>query len=145
MGLIGDWEFRWTRADLSTATLALRVPPQRRRSAHRKRRFVNDSLDYSVREVVTVGGGRDELLFDLRLEEDHDLLLEFLVAGADGREITMDDGLGNTRVVFLIDPSEDVVGLLNDPDDIRRLFGEYSLNDVRVRAKVAGEDFSFWL
>lgn len=68
----------------ATTRHLLRVPLQHLRPGRRKKRYVGESDDYSVREVTTVGAGVDEMLGEVRYEDDDVLLLNMLEAGADG-------------------------------------------------------------
>jgi hypothetical protein len=67
--------------------LPLRAPLRETQAGLRKRRFIHDSLDFSGRDVVTLGTGVQELLGEIRYADDPYALLTMLTAGADGNTL----------------------------------------------------------
>jgi hypothetical protein len=79
--LIGNAGFSW---DAGASTLRLRTRLREFRARHVRTRRVRESLDYSVREVTSIGAGVHEVRALLRFEDDPGGLMDMLRAGTDG-------------------------------------------------------------
>ena len=91
----------------------LRVPLQQRTPAARKRRFVRTSLDYTRRDVTVVGTGVPEVHGVIRYDENPELLLALLDAGADGYPIFWHNGIREIPCMQ-IEPSGDFLQLMRE-------------------------------
>ena len=131
--LFGETKFTWnTGADEHL----LRVPLQQIRAAGRSRSFVSESLDYTVRQVITIGQVH-EIVALIRYDDDPTALVEFLFAGISGEVITYDDGT-NQIDCYLIEPTGEEFDL--DLEDDANIFRENSV-EVRLR-KTDGSAFT---
>jgi hypothetical protein len=149
VSLRGNSGFQVTAPSGATVTHVLATPFRASLvPAHRKVRFVSDTLDLSDREVISIGDGRAEIEGTIRLERRSQSLIDVLSLAADGRTITYfpDFGVGTGYPFRLINP-EDVIDLLGDRARYR--LSEYEIR-VRFRdASASGQSlealFSPWL
>lgn len=111
--LFGRAAILWTEA-LGERTYLLRVPLQKVQHGFRQRVYAADSLDYSSREVISVGAGVYELVGRIRYDEDPQTLLDLLKAGGQGLALTYvpDTGEEEEYVCDLIEPMPDPAALL---------------------------------
>jgi hypothetical protein len=93
----------------------LRVPLQQRTPAGRKRRFVRTSLDYTHRDVTVIGTGSGvpEVHAVIRYDENPELLLALLEAGADGYPVYWHNGIREIPCMQL-EPSGDLLQLMRE-------------------------------
>lgn len=120
-----------------TYTYALRVPLQTIRPSKRTRRYVAESIDYTTRQVISIGDGVSEFTGVIRLDEDPGTLLRVLTLAADGAEITYyDSRAAVTHRCMLIAPEGDLIELARDPAFAPQ-FIEYSI-EVRLRKNETG-------
>lgn len=132
--LFGTAKFTWT--DGVGQEYLLRVPLQQIQAAGRSRSYVAESLDYSVRQTVTIGQVH-EIIAVIRYEDEPTTLVDFLFAGMSGKEIIYDDGT-NQFTCFLIEPEPEEFSL--DLEQDANIFGENSI-EVRLR-KTDGTAFT---
>lgn len=91
MGTVrGNAMLSWTDSDDITTerVLLLREPFREIRPAHAQSVFPADSLDFTQRQVFTVGEGVDELIVNVRYQDDPQGLLDLIKAGSKKRTIT---------------------------------------------------------
>lgn len=116
----GSAAFQWTDSDdqMTQRVLLLREPVRELRAAHTQSVFVSDSLDFSARQVFTVGEGADELVVRVRFSDDPQGLVDLLKAGTKLRTITYVPNLNDPAVkydCYLISPLSPTA-LGSDPD-----------------------------
>lgn len=129
---IGSDHIRWLDPISGVRTYNLRVPLQRKVPGVRQRRFVTESFDYSTRLVLPLGNPVWEVAGLIEYESDPDLLLEMLLFGANGGELTYHHGKSGTDYLCaLIEPSTDLIELLVQ-EDMRPAFLEYQI-PIRLR------------
>lgn len=107
--LLGNQYLKWM--DDGPRVYPLRVPLQSRTPGHRQRRIVRESLDYSVRAVTVIGQGVHEISARIRYDENPELLVAMLVAGANGSVLYWFDGIREIPC-SLIEPNGDLLRLL---------------------------------
>lgn len=136
MGTVrGNAAIVWTDSDDTTTerVLLLREPFREIRPAHAQSVFPADSLDFTQRQVFTVGEGVDELIVTVRYMDDSQGLLDLIKAGSKKRTITyipdLDDG-DRRYACYLISPLSPV-GLGLDADR-GTSFGELEV-ELRLR------------
>lgn len=136
MGTVrGNAAMSWIDADDLTTerVLLLREPFREIRPAHAQSVFPADSLDFTQRQVFTVGEGVDELIVRVRYQDDPQGLLDLIKAGSKKRTITyipdLDDG-DRRYACFLISPLSPT-GLGMDSDRGTQ-FGELEV-ELRLR------------
>jgi hypothetical protein len=132
----------WVDADdINTErVLLLREPLRELRPAHQQAVYTADSLDFTQRQVFTVGTGADELVGRVRYQDDQQGLADLLKAGTKGRTLTYLPNLADPArsfACYLISPlSPFVLGM--DPDR-GTSFGDL---DVELRLRLtAGTSF----
>lgn len=116
----GNAAISWTDSDDVTTerVLLLREPFREIRPAHTQSVFPADSLDFTQRQVFTVGEGVDELIVRVRYSDDPQGLLDLIKAGSKKRTLTyvpdLDDA-DRRYACYLISPLSPV-GLGMDAD-----------------------------
>lgn len=126
MPLFGTATLSWTEGGAQSHTL--QVPIQEVRPSYRARRYVRESLDYSNREVYTIGSGVYEILGVIRYDNDPQSLIDMLSAGARGLTLTYDDGT-NSYACYLVYDSDEITP---DFDVDQKAFDELKM-EVRLR------------
>lgn len=99
-------------------------------------RYIEESDDKTLREVITVGDRIPEITADIRYHDDPDELQAAISAGLDGAVWTYSPDGGSTEYDCLVIDASDV-----EPDDRRVGFGEYKAT-VTLRATNSTTDFS---
>lgn len=96
----------------------LRVPLQAVAPQKRERIYAADSLDYSSREVISVGAGVFELAGTIRYDDDPEGLLDLLAAGVRGVTLTYVPDTENDEEYpcHLIEPAGPIAALEPDAD-----------------------------
>lgn len=112
----------------------LGAPLRDLRPRHNQWRSVRTSLDRSVTQVVTIGGGAYEFVGRIRYDALPDSLLDLLIHGANGVPVTYWPSIASTvSYTGQIIPDGEAVGLAPDPD--RYMHGEYEATIVLRRAE----------
>lgn len=138
--LAGNAAFVWTDPDAGPAeqVFLLRVPLQNVRHSPRTRRWVNEGLDYTVRDVRSYGDV-DEIVATVRYADDSVGLANMLRAGARGLTLNYVPDLAvpeQFHPCYLIEPD---VAAVPTRDVDGPGFVEWTL-DVRLR-RTDGADF----
>lgn len=116
----GSAAFVWTDATSETQRVhQLAVPLKTVLPSFRQRVYQNDSVDLTVREVITVGAGAYELSGEVAYDDDAQSLLDLLVAGAQGAVLTyIPDTTKSDQSYdcYLIEPTPDKLALVTARD-----------------------------
>lgn len=120
-----------------TYTYPLRLPLQQIEPGYRQRRYVVESLDYTTRNVITVGSGIAEFHGVIAYDEHPNTLLKVLTLGANGVQVTYYDSRKSlTHYCMLIEPAGDLIALLRETRSAPQ-FIEYTI-PIRLRKNEAG-------
>lgn len=114
-----------------THLLALEL--QEVRPAHRKTRFVAESIDYATRVVTTIGSGVYEAVAVIRFDAEGGSLTDLFAYWMDGNTVRYWPDYGGAPGTYhdllLIEPTElDEIGF----DDDQKTFDEHSIQ-IRIR------------
>lgn len=90
----GNSGFKYTPPGGVLTTLTLAAPLRDIRAAFTRRKFIKDSLDYTVREVIVVGAGVEEMWGTIRYDNEPDKLKAMLRHGLEGVTLTYYPNLG---------------------------------------------------
>ena len=138
----GQAAFQWSDTDdtMTQRVLLLREPVREIRAAHAQSVFPSDSLDYSVRQVFTIGQGVDELVARVRFGDDPQGLVDLLKAGTKLRTITYVPDLrdpAQSFACYLISPLSPVALGLDPESGVS--FGDQEV-ELRLR-RTTGKPF----
>ena len=136
---VGTSKFTWT--DSGAQTHDLQIELQKVRPAAKYRTYVRDSLDFSTREVIDIGGVY-EVIGLIRYEDDPQGVLDLILAGIRGLALTYydHDGVANVETMLVSPTSPDVV---IDFDVDQSQFDEHMV-EVRLR-RTSGAAFPSWI
>jgi hypothetical protein len=110
----GTASFIWT--DGTTKNYKLARPLDRLRYVVRQTHYSADSLDFSARQVFTVGSAVYELIGDIRYDADSTGISQFLRAGARGLAVTYKPNSTHAGYAcYMIEPTEP--GLATELED----------------------------
>jgi hypothetical protein len=130
--LKGDWAIIWSDDD-GDHMLGLRAPPAAPKPAANIVAYTRDSLDRSQREVLTIGSGVHEVIFDITLQDASQTLLDMLLAGVRGKTLTLTSDVDDPDRGWdcdLIEPTAGQLALMMDGDS-----GEYEWHQATVRLR----------
>lgn len=130
--IVGTARFQYG-AGPTTVLLGSRLFRQTYRSA--RTRYVAESDDLSVREVVTVGDAHKELIASVRFHDDPDELQDMIDFGLDGGTLTYSPDAGSTELACLLIDATDIT-----PDPDLEGKGYYQVT-LTLRATGATTDF----
>lgn len=99
-------------------------------------RYVAESDDLTLREVITVGDPIKEITGTIRYHDDPDELQDMIDFGLDGGVLTYSPDAGSTEYACLLIEASDIT-----PDERRVGFGEYKVR-LTLRATGSTTDFS---
>lgn len=109
--VVGTGRFQYSSGGTVTVNLGSRLHKQTFRSA--RTRYVSESDDLSLREIVTVGSAKKELIATVRFHDDPDELQDMIDFGLDGGTITYSPDGGSTSYACLLIDATDITP---DPD-----------------------------
>ena len=137
----GSAQFLWTDGAGNPRVHQLAVPLASVLPSFRRRIYQNDSIDYSVREVITVGAGVYELSGKIEYDDDPSSLLDLLADGAAGAVLTYvpdSTKVDQSYDCYLIEPTPAQLALATGKDWPN--FMEYGVG-IRLR-RTDGSAFS---
>jgi hypothetical protein len=134
--LAGSAEIRWVEDGTEVETHLLRVPLQQVRAAGRSRHQVSESIDFTVRNTITLAQVY-EIIATIRYDDDPIGLVRLLMAGFRGEILTYDNGT-DVFDVYMIEPSEEAFEVAMD--DNYNIFQEGRM-ELRLR-RTTGEPFT---
>lgn len=108
---VGTGRFTYNDGSAVTVSLGTKLFRQTYRSA--RTRYVAESDDLTLREVVTVGSPHKELIASVRFHDDPDELQDLIDFGLDGGTITYSPDGGSTSYACLLIEATDITP---DPD-----------------------------
>ncbi len=114
---VGDAAFKYATvgATSTTTTVSLAVPLYNLHPGEARTRFVTESVDFTNREVITIGSAVDTLSGMIRAHNDAAELMDMISAGLDGKKLRYFPSASATSVNYhfrLTDTSE----ISPDPD-----------------------------